>query len=241
MHKLLAHAGVGSRRHCEELIAQGRVTVNGQPATIGQAVSEGDEVRLDGRPVQCGPQASVYYVLNKPAGVISSAKDECGRKSVLDLVPARERVYPVGRLDADSEGLILLTNDGELAHRLTHPRYQVPKQYEVRVVGQVAPASLQRLLEGIELEDGMARMAQAQVLATDKGSTLLRVSLTEGKKREIRRLFQALGHPVLGLRRVAIGPLRLGRLRTGQWRALSPGEAANLARQVGLIREGGRG
>lgn len=229
LQKILAQAGICSRRGCEALIAAGRVTVNGDRAVVGQKIQAADAIAVDGRPVQAHRQGFAYYALNKPRGVVSTVRDEWGRRTVLDLVRPPARVYPVGRLDADSEGLVLLTNDGELAHRLTHPRYQVPKVYEVEARGSITEAELVRLQRGIRLDDGPARAAEAVLLSRMAAASLVRLVMTEGRKHEVRRLLAAIGHEVLSLRRTAIGPLALGALEVGRWRTLS-------AEEVGALR-----
>jgi 23S rRNA pseudouridine2605 synthase len=242
IHAALAEAGIGSRRACEAMVAAGRVSVNGQPARVGQVVQAGDQILVDGRPVEASPRWHVYYMLNKPAGVISTAKDDRGRRTILDLVRVPERVYPVGRLDADSEGLVLLTDDGELAYRLTHPRYGVPRVYLVLASGQVTLKELGELKQGIALPEGDAMIVQrirsGAILEQRASETLLRLVLNEGRKREIRRLLLALGHPVLWLRRVQIGSLQIGSLAPGQWRRLTTLEIAELQRTVGLASRG---
>ena len=234
IHKVLAHAGLGSRRACEALVVSGRVTVNGHPATIGQQVSASDTIRVDGQPVQSAQARLAYYMLNKPAGVVSSAKDKLHQPTVVDVVQAPERVYPVGRLDVQSDGLVLLTNDGELAYRLTHPRFGVSKVYQVWVAGRVHSPELVRLCQGIELDEGLAKVAQVKVLEASDERTLLRLSLTQGYKRQIRRMCEAIGHPVQRLRRIALGTLKLGNLAPGQWRSLTANEVTLLYQQTGL-------
>lgn len=234
LQKVLARAGIGSRRSCEQLIARGKVTVNGAVAILGQSVEPKDRIAVEGKLVDIAPEHKVYYLLNKPRGVVSTVHDEHGRRTVLDLVPATERVYPVGRLDADSEGLILLTNDGELAYHLTHPRYEVPKTYLVWVRGEVLPDAVAKLRRGVQLEDGLAKATSARVLESQAAYTLLEITLKEGKKREIRRMCEAIGHEATRLRRVAIGPLRLGKLTSGMWRPLSLPEITTIRRYVGL-------
>jgi 23S rRNA pseudouridine2605 synthase len=179
-----------------------------------------------------------YYALNKPRGIVSTVRDEHGRRTVLDLVPAQERVYPVGRLDAESEGLVLLTNDGDLAQRLTHPRYQVAKVYEALVSGRANEDTLRQIGSGVQLEDGRAQAAEAAILEQQSDATLLRLVMKEGRKHEVRRLLQALGHVVLRLRRTAIGSLGLGPLRSGEWRTLLPAEIAALRSSVDLRKSG---
>ena len=225
--KYLAHAGVRSRRGAEELIAAGRVSVDGALVTDpARDVGEESVVSVDGEPVG-GPEARVVIALNKPAGVISSASDTHGRQTVVDLVPSALRLYPVGRLDADSTGLILLTNDGELANLLTHPRYEVPKTYRARVAGgPVDAAALGRLRAGVELADGPTGPAQARRL----GPSELELTIREGRNRQVRRMCESVGHPVLELQRIAFGSLELGSLRPGAHRRLDATEVEALRR-----------
>jgi 23S rRNA pseudouridine2605 synthase len=222
--KFLAHSGVASRRAAEGLIAEGRVTVAGERVTDpAQDVDERSGVAVDGRPV--APEPREVHVLNKPAGVVSTAEDTHGRPIVTELVPSDLRLYPVGRLDADTSGLILLTNDGELANLLAHPRYEVEKTYLARVdPGEISEAALRSLREGVDLEDG--RTAPAHVRRIRKG--LIEIRLREGRKRQVRRMCEAVGHRVLELERVAFGPLRLEGLRPGEHRPLTPGEVEQL-------------
>lgn len=227
LQKAIAHSGLMSRRAAEELIAQGRVTVDGRPARIGQRVDpETQEVAVDGKPIPIRP-GLVWYLLYKPVGVISTADDPQGRRTVVDLVPSEPRVYPVGRLDADSEGLIVLTNDGRLANYLTHPRYGVEKTYLVLVEGRPGKW-VDQLTEGVDLDDGMAAARRARVVDTLKGRTMVEIVMTEGRKREIRRMCSALGHEVVRLVRTAIGPISDRQLKPGTWRHLEPEEVAAL-------------
>lgn len=224
--KHLAHAGVASRRAAEQIVAEGRVSVDGETVTDpARDVADGQEVRVDGRLVG-GPEQHVVFALNKPVGVVSTARDTHGRPTVTSLVPAGGlRLYPVGRLDADSSGLILLTNDGELANLLTHPRYEVAKTYRVAVAGgPVGEEAIRALREGVELEDGPT--APARVRA--RGPAELEITIREGRNRQIRRMCAAVGHPVRELTRVAFGPLRLGNLGPGAHRRLSREETARL-------------
>jgi 23S rRNA pseudouridine2605 synthase len=226
LQKVLARAGVASRRACEELIAARRVRVNGQVATLGDRVDpEHDLVELDGAPLALAT-GLVHYLLNKPAGVVTTAEDPQGRRTVVDLVPAEPRVFPVGRLDLDTEGLLLLTNDGELAHRLTHPSFGVDKEYLAEVEGRPSRGALRRLREGVELEDGPTAPAQASLVEP----TVLRITIHEGRNRQVRRMCEAVGHPVRRLVRTRIGPLAERRLAPGEWRELSPDEVRALAR-----------
>jgi 23S rRNA pseudouridine2605 synthase len=222
--KYLAHAGVASRRASEELIHDGRVTVDGtiviDPATD---VSDANDIQVDSEPAQKEPR--VVHMLNKPAGVVSTASDTHGRPTVTDLVSSPKRLYPVGRLDADTTGLILLTNDGELANRLTHPRYQVPKTYIATVEGgRIDARLLRQLRDGIDLDDGPTAPAEARQLAPGK----IELTLREGRKRQVRRMLEAIGHPVVQLRRVRFGPLALGELKEGRHRPLAPAEVERL-------------
>jgi 23S rRNA pseudouridine2605 synthase len=226
LSRFLAHAGVASRRKAEEIVRAGRVTVGGEVVEDpARDVGEAAEVAVDGRRV--APERTVVYAVHKPLGVVSTAQDTHGRPTVVGLVPERRRLYPVGRLDTDSSGLILLTNDGDLAHALTHPSFEVPKTYLVRIGRPpVSEASLRRLREGIDLDDG--RTAPAEVRA--RGRDRLEIVLREGRKRQVRRMLDAVGHPVRELRRVAFGTLRLGDLPPGGHRRLSEGQVAALRR-----------
>jgi 23S rRNA pseudouridine2605 synthase len=234
--KFVATAGVASRRASEELIRAGRVVVNGE-AVLDPArdVGDADEIAVDGRPVR-QPRRCVVYAVNKPIGVVSTARDTHGRPTVTSLVPGEVRLYPVGRLDADSSGLILLTDDGELAHRLTHPRFEVPKTYVAEVANApVRDATLRTLRVGIELEDGITAPARVRRLAPDR----LEITLHEGRNRQVRRMCEAVGHSVRALERVGFGTLRLGRLAPGGHRRLSEAEVAALASAGSEARRSG--
>ena len=222
--RYLAHAGVASRRAAEGLIAAGRVTVAGEVATDpARDVDEASLVEVDGRPV--APEPREVWLVNKPAGVVSTASDTHGRPTVVELVGSERRLYPVGRLDADTTGLILLTNDGELANRLMHPRHGVEKVYRARVEAAPVPqAALRHLREGVELEDGMTSPARVHQL--DPG--VLELAISEGRKRQVRRMCEAVGHRVVSLQRVAFGPLRLAGVEPGQARRLRPAEVERL-------------
>lgn len=222
LQKFLAHAGVASRRASEQIIWDGRVTVDGVLATDpARDVTADDDVRVDGQRVRIADE-TVVLAVSKPAGVVSTAADTHDRRTVVDLVPAGgRRLYPVGRLDVDTTGLILLTDDGELADLLTHPRYEVHKVYLVDVRGgEVGADDLETLRSGVELEDGLTLPAAVEQIAPGR----LRVTLREGRKRQVRRMFDAIGHPVRALRRVQLGPLSIGELRDGEYRALDPDE-----------------
>ena len=224
--KYLAHAGVASRRAAEDLIRAGRVTVDGKVVgDLGRQLAGGEEVLVDGEPVG-GPEELVVWLVNKPAGLVSTARDTHGRPTVVSLVPdAGARLYPVGRLDADTTGLILVTNHGELANRLTHPRYEVPRTYEATVEGEpVGEGALRALRAGVRLEDGVTAPASVRALGPDR----LELVMHEGRKRQVRRMCSAVGHPVRALRRVAFGPLRLGALAEGEARRLKAAEVEAL-------------
>ena len=223
LQKVLARAGIASRRASEEMIQAGRVTINGQIAALGDKVADSDRIELDGIPVLRDPNL-VHYLLHKPRDVVSTASDTENRQTVVDLVPSGIRVYPVGRLDADSEGLIILTNDGDLTHRLTHPSFGVPKEYLVHVEGIPQRSALRSLREGIQLEDGMT--APAQVSMPDQ--RLLKITIHEGRNRQVRRMCAAIGHPVVRLVRVRIGPITDSSLTAGSWRELTNEEVRSL-------------
>jgi 23S rRNA pseudouridine2605 synthase len=236
--KYLAHAGVASRRAAERLIAAGRVRVDGEvirdPA---RDVDDSSEITADGEPVR--PEPLEYYVVNKPVGVVSTAREPGGRDKVTDLVDSNARLYPVGRLDADSSGLILLTNDGELANRLMHPRYEVDKRYRVRVRGTPSSATLAALRAGVPLEDGRTAPARVEPIDSSGRETLLEITIHEGRKRIVRRMLEAVGHRVIALERIGFGPLELGRLRAGASRRLRPHELEKL-RHAATIPPGER-
>jgi 23S rRNA pseudouridine2605 synthase len=220
LQKVMAAAGIGSRRHCEELILSGRVEVDGQVVNqLGSKVNPARQrIRVDG--VALRPMRLVYYLVNKPPGVVSTSYDPSGRLRVVDLVPSGQRVYTVGRLDRASQGLMLVTNDGELANRLTHPRYGVEKTYQVTVAGQPSRENLKQLTRGIHLAEGVATAARVTILHTQPQSTQLEIALREGKNREIRRVLAKIGHKVLRLKRVAIGGVALKNLPLGAYRRL---------------------
>jgi len=221
--KFLAHGGVASRRKAEEIIAKGVVTVGGEVVTDpARDVEAGDDVRVNGAPVAA--EAREVWAVNKPEGVVSTAGEPGGRPAVVELVDTEVRLYPVGRLDADSTGLLLLTNDGELANRLTHPRYEVPKTYRARLRAPIADRDLERLRNGVELEDGPTAPAKVKRL----GDREIEITLREGRNRQVRRMLEAVGNRVVALRRVSFGPLSLGNLPEGQARRLSEDEIARL-------------
>jgi 23S rRNA pseudouridine2605 synthase len=237
LNKILAHAGVASRRAAEEMIAKGRVAVDGFVVRdMGfKADPNRQKITVDGKAVS-REDSFEYWMVHKPRGVLSTASDPQGRQTVLSLVPNRPvRLYPVGRLDLDSEGLMLLTNDGELANRITHPRFGVEKRYRVWVQGEPNRSTIDAMRKGVELDDGaVSAPARVHLKATNRRGSKLVMVLKEGKKREIRRICEAVGHPVVRLVRVAIGPLKLGETPLGASRRLRPGEVKYLKQAAGL-------
>ena len=228
LQKVLARAGVGSRRACEELIQEGRVEVDGKVVTkLGTRVDVSrQKIRVDGE--EKGSSQQIYYMVNKPPGVVSTNRDPAGRMRVIDLINSDLRLFPVGRLDRTSEGLILVTNDGELANRLTHPRYQVSKTYLVRVVGRISFAKVQELSEGTHLAEGFVQPESVRIKRNRRQSTDLEIVLREGRNREIRRLLARAGHKVINLCRIAVGTIKLGSLPSGSYRKLTLAEIRKL-------------
>jgi pseudouridine synthase len=236
IQKLMAQAGLASRRKAEELIAQGVVTVNGKVAHLGDKADPAtDDIRVDGTRLKIS-DARIYVMINKPLNIVSavSAQEQESRRTVRDLVPLEGHLYPVGRLDADSEGLVLMTSDGDLAQKLTHPRYEHPKVYEVTVNGQITDEALDIWRRGVVLEeDGLTRPVEIKLLARDSASSFIRITMHEGKKRQIRRIGNVLGHPIKRLVRTQLGTLKLGSLRTGEWRHLTDEEIEELRKSAG--------
>lgn len=231
LQKVLAAAGIASRRAAEEIIRAGRVTVNGELVTeMGVRVGPADRIFVDGKPISRTPRHT-YVLLNKPVGVISTAHDEHGRRTVVDLVETPERVYPVGRLDYDSEGLLLLTNDGELTFRLLHPRHEIPREYHVWVSPPPTEEQLAKLRRGVEIEGKRTQPAQVRRMA----GGFLSITIHEGRKRQIRLMGEAVGLQINRLRRVRMGPLTLGSLQPGAWRELRPDEIEALNRAAGPV------
>jgi 23S rRNA pseudouridine2605 synthase len=225
LQKVLARSGFGSRRTCEALIEAGRVTVNGEVADLGRRVDvEHDRVAVDEIPVSTRG-GLVYYLVNKPRGVVTTARDPEGRPTVVDLVPVEPRVFPVGRLDADTEGLLVLTNDGDLTHHLTHPSFGVEKEYLALVEGRPSAAALRRLREGVELDDGVTAPARAALVPPQT----IKLTIHEGRNRQVRRMCAAVGHPVVRLVRTRVGPIAERRLKPGEWRPLTQAEVRALA------------
>lgn len=233
VHRALALGGVASRRAAERLVAEGRVAVNGRPASVGQVVSLDDDIVVDGRRIR--PEPLRALLLHKPAGVVSTAHDPQGRRTVLDDLPDDVRLYPVGRLDRETTGALVVTNDGELAARLMHPSSGVPKTYEALLRGRVSAETIRRLRRGVELEDGPT--APAKVEAMDRraaGGTWLRIEIHEGRNRQVRRMGEAVGHPVVRLHRSRYAGLSLRGLAPGRWRGLTRAEWRGLRELVGL-------
>ena len=238
LNAYLARAGVSSRRGAEELIRAGRVRVNGETAGLATFVAEGDRVELDGTLLETEPLA--YVLLHKPPGVVTTADDPHGRPTVVGLVGHERRVVPVGRLDLDTSGALLLTNDGPLAHRLMHPRYEVEKVYEAEVDGLPGEDVLSRLREGVSLDDGRTAPAGARLLRRDEDRALLELSLHEGRKHQVKRMCEAVGHPVRRLHRRVYAGLGVGDLAPGEWRELRPDEVARLGSSPRVRRPGPR-
>ncbi len=230
LNAFLARAGVASRRKADELIKAGRVTVNGKPGELNTFVESRDRVEVDGKPV--AKQELAYLLLHKPAGVVTTARDPHGRPTVVDLVPPEPRVVPVGRLDADTTGALLLTNDGELAHRLAHPRYEVDKVYVADVEGEPTDETIRRLAQGVDLDDGRTAPARVRRL----GPSRLELAINDGRNRQVRRMCEAVGHPVRRLHRPVYAGLTLGKLEPGDWRRLGKDEIAGLRAATGTTR-----
>lgn len=230
LQKYMAHAGVASRRKCEEIIAEGRVKVNGEVVdTQGYIVEEGDRVIVDGKKVR-PVKRNTYILMNKPRGIVSSAKDNKARQTVLDLLSSdiRARLYPVGRLDMDSSGLILLTDDGELTERLLHPKYEIEKTYKVTVNGLVSEEEAKELSKGVKLKDGMTAPGEFKIIEHRNKKTRLECTIREGRNRQIRRMFESLGYEVIQLERIAFGPLKITGLGKGDYRPLREKEIRSL-------------
>ena len=225
INKFLAEKGIASRRHADEMISAGRVKINGTIATLGTNVEETDEVLVDDQAVSREEKEEKFYIMNKPKGVICTVSDDRGRKTVVDLLPENAgRVFPVGRLDYETEGLLILTNDGDTAYRLTHPMNEVPKTYMAKIEGTMTEKDLNRIRSGIELDGVMTKKCKAHIVETNKAYTKVHVTITEGKNRQVRRMFEAIGRNVQFLKRISIGRLKLTGLDRGQVRALTEEE-----------------
>ena len=222
INKFLAEKGIASRRHADAMIQACRVTINGELATLGADVSEEDEVAVDGRILDNAEKKEEYYMMNKPKGVMCTVSDDRGRKTVMDLLPSDiGRVFPVGRLDYATEGLLILTNDGELAFRLTHPMNEIPKTYLVRVEGTLTEKDLNPIRSGIELDGVLTKKCKAHIVETNKEYTKVHITITEGRNRQVRRMFEAIGKNVDFLKRISIGQLKIGGLDRGKIRPLN--------------------
>ena len=229
INKYLADKGIASRRHADEIVSAGRVTINGEIATLGASVEEGDEVFLDGVLLSNEEKKEEYYIMNKPKGVMCTVSDDRGRKTVMDLLPEGVgRVFPVGRLDYATEGLLLFTNDGDLAFRLTHPTTEIPKTYMARIEGTLTEKDLNPIRSGVELDGVLTKKCKAHIVETNKAYTKVHITITEGKNRQVRRMFEAIGKNVEFLKRVSIGQLKLRGLDRGQTRPLTAEEVAYL-------------
>ncbi len=229
INKFLAENGIASRRHADEMIAQNRVKINGVLATLGATVEEGDQVFVDDQPVIAKEKDLEYYILNKPKGVICTVSDDRGRKTVMDFLPETAgRVFPVGRLDYETEGLLILTNDGDLSFRLTHPTSEVPKTYLARIEGTMTEKDLNRIRSGIELDGVLTKKCKAHIVETNKAYTKVHITITEGRNRQVRRMFEAIGRTVQFLKRVSIGKLKLTGLDRGEIRKLTESEVLYL-------------
>ncbi|PYG87587.1 pseudouridine synthase [Ruminiclostridium sufflavum DSM 19573] len=229
LQKFLAHAGIASRRAAEGIIRQGRVTVDGRTVTdMGVRVSSGDRVAVDGKPVVL-EEEKIYIMLHKPAGYVSSAKDQFGRLTVLDLVrDINIRLYPVGRLDYDTSGLILLTNDGDFTYQLTHPKHEINKVYEAVISGAPGEKEIKMFEEGLKIEDYTTSPAKIEIISSLRNNSLVHITIHEGKNRQVRKMCEAIGHKVFSLKRISIGSVALGELPEGKWRRLSEKELKSL-------------
>ena len=229
INKFLAEQGIASRRRADEMIAAGRVKINGIEATLGVSVEDGDEVLLDDVPVLATEKKEEYYIMNKPKGVICTVSDDRGRKTVMDLLPENAgRVFPVGRLDYETEGLLILTNDGDLAFRLTHPTSEIPKTYLARIAGTLTEKDLNPIRSGVELDGVMTKKCKAHIVETNKAYTKVHITITEGRNRQVRRMFEAIGKTVEFLKRISIGKLKIGGMDRGAVRSLTDEEIAYL-------------
>ena len=237
LNAYLARAGVASRRGADELIEAGRVRLNGEPANVGAWVGTGDQVEFDG--VLLAPEPLAYVLLHKPPGVVTTSRDPAGRRTVLDLVQYNARLFPVGRLDVDTTGVLLLTNDGALANRLAHPRYGVEKVYVAHVRGTPSDVALEQLRGGIELDDRPTAAARARIVEVRRRSCVVELTLHEGRNHQVKRMCEAVGHPVLRLHRSHYADLNVGNLAAGSWRELTADEIGDLQARAAPTGEGG--
>lgn len=221
INKYLASLGIASRREVDKMIEEGAIKVNGEKAAPGIKVSDEDEIYIRGKKIEKSTERKVYYILNKPLEVLSSSKDDRGRKTVVDLIKCKERIFPIGRLDYNTSGLIILTNDGELFNRIIHPKAEIFKEYYAKVFGEIKEENAELLRKGVELDDGMTLPANVKVLRRERGKTELLVAIREGRNRQVRRMLDKINHPVITLRREKIGDLSLGNLKLGEYRELT--------------------
>ena len=224
INKYLAELGVGSRRAVDKMIEEKRIKVNGILAESGVKVDKNDTITINGKPLNIEKKQKVYFILNKPKRVLSTAKDERGRKTVVDLIDTKERIFPIGRLDYDTEGLLLLTNDGEIFNKIIHPRTEVYKTYLVEAKGNINMTTLNKLKRGIMLDDKITLPAKAKILLADERHTELHFAIKEGRNRQVRRMFELVGHPVINLKRIMLGELNLDGLEVGEYRPLTKKE-----------------
>ncbi len=225
INKFLAEMGIASRRHADKMIEAGRIKINGVVATLGVDVTETDEVTLDDQPVIATEKKEEYYLMNKPKGVVCTVSDDRGRKTVMDLLPETVgRVFPVGRLDYATEGLLILTNDGDLAFRLTHPTNEIPKTYLIKIEGTLTEKDLNPIRSGVELDGVLTKKCKAHIVETNKAYTKVHITITEGRNRQVRRMFESIGKNVEFLKRISIGQLKIGGLDRGKIRPLSENE-----------------
>ncbi len=227
LNKYLADCGVGSRRECDKLIADGKVKINGKVATLGEMVEDNDQVSVNGKRVAAKTK-NYYIMLHKPKGCVTTVKDELGRKTVMDFVDLKARLFPVGRLDYDTEGLLLLTNDGDVANKLTHPKNSVEKVYVARISGKLTEAERRQLEKGVEVDGSMTAPAKVKILQGDEHHTRVEVTITEGRNHQVKKMFECVGKEVEFLKRVAVGQIHLGGLQRGKWRFLNDKEQAYL-------------
>ena len=229
INKFLAENGIASRRHADEMVSAGRIKINGQTALLGADVQDGDEVLLDDKPIARAEKKLEYYIMNKPKGFVCTVSDDRGRKTVMDLLPKEAgRVFPVGRLDYATEGLLLFTNDGDLSYRLTSPKSEIPKTYLARIEGTMTEKDLNRLRSGVELDGVLTKKCRAHIVETNKAYTKVHITITEGKNRQVRRMFEAIGRNVEFLKRIRIGNLTVSGLDRGEVRALTEEEISYL-------------
>jgi 23S rRNA pseudouridine2605 synthase len=224
LNKYLASIGIGSRREIDKMVENKKIRVNGEYPEPGLKVNKKDKIEIDGKLIGKNSEKKVYYILNKPKKVISAVKDDRNRKTVVDIVKAKERIYPIGRLDYDTEGLILLTNDGDLYNKVIHPKSEIYKKYIVQAAGLIKKIKLGQLKAGIKLEDGLTLPAKVRFLREEGSTTWLTIAIREGKNRQVRRMFDAIGHRVINLQRVKIGRITLGDLEVGEYRKLTKDE-----------------